>query len=205
MTTPKAVKKALDHVHSLAPETSTALFTESGAVVFLDENGHRVPITQNTKIDRDIIAEALKAVHYKPQLYKYEPPRVQEDEDLINFVADVVGVVEASRAEYHFLWNEYHYCAEKLGFTKLSWESERVGTGREIGTIMSGERELPVYLSLMISVINGQRILFVEPTSTGVDHDMIREWLDNNMPESAFRDDGRLNMTDADNFHNVLR
>ena len=55
--------------------------------------------------------------------------------------------------------------------------------------------------------VGGHKILFVDPTSRVVDHEMIRAWLQANAPVTAFHGcDPRkgLNIVDAGNFHNVL-
>jgi len=122
------------------------------------------------------------------------------DEQMRNFLEGVTGVCEADGFSRSSLWQTRHHSAEKLGYKKLSWVSDNQGLGETVGFLDNR----PVHLSLYKSTVEGQVILFVEATSTVVDHDMIRDWYQQNLPATAYRD-GRPNVENADNFHNLLR
>jgi hypothetical protein len=117
------------------------------------------------------------------------------DEDLKKLFEGVVGVVEANSFESLCLWQKYH---KERG---LSWEDS---TGGPLVTIGRCD-DRPVCISLFVNVIDGHRVLFMEPTSLVVDHQMIDNWLFQNLPITARKNDGKyLNKVDAMNFHNVL-
>lgn len=120
------------------------------------------------------------------------------DEQMSKFLEGVVGVVEANRFEHHALWR-FNDERER----KLSWVENLSGLGETIGYI----NKRPVHVSLLTAVVDGHKLLFIDPTSTLVDHDMVRAWLAKTMPVTAFEDNDprkRLNITDAMNFHNVF-
>lgn len=108
------------------------------------------------------------------------------------FLKGVVGVVEATSFEYHQLWKEWD--------DKDSWFTNLSGFGQVIGHLDSR----PVFLSLRTAIIEGQKVLFIEPTSEVVDWKLIDTWLLVNLPETAMIDK-RINRTDAMNFINILR
>jgi hypothetical protein len=113
------------------------------------------------------------------------------------FLKDVVGVVEATSYEALCLWREQHKEKSK------SWESDNGGYLPTVGEL-DGR---PVVISLFVNTVDGHPILFMEPTSQVVDHQMIQKWLMDHLPSTAFiqRDDGQhLNMVNAMNFHNVF-
>lgn len=107
----------------------------------------------------------------------------------------VVGVVEATSYEEMCLWHEY--TKERA----QSWEDARRGWLLEIGRVQG----LPVMLSVKVNTINGHRILFIEATSRMVDHNMVEQWLKDNLPDTAMRPGSEyVNKVDAMNFHNVF-
>ena len=111
------------------------------------------------------------------------------------FLADVVGIVEATNYEYHCLWKEY---CEKGSYT---WVENLSGYGPTIGYVDSR----PIVVSLSTAVVDGHKILFVDPCSLLVDWKMIDEWLIKNLPASAMQDGGQwLNKVDAMNFGSVF-
>lgn len=111
------------------------------------------------------------------------------------FLRGVVGVVEATRYEKHSLWKEYAFSK------KVTWEA---GLGGPMVTIGKVDGR-PVVITLMVDVIDGHRVLFVDATSQVVDWTMIDEWLLQNMPSSAYRKGSQyLNRQDPMNFYNVL-
>lgn len=115
--------------------------------------------------------------------------------EMKEFLASVVGCVEATSYEIMCLWNEYHKQRQ------LSWVPARSGRMPTIGVL----DKRPVVLSLLINVVNGHPILFFEATSAVVDHTMVQEWLKLHLPESALKSNGEyVKSVDAMNFHNVL-
>ena len=110
-----------------------------------------------------------------------------------NFLDDVVGVVEANSFERMCLWKEYKANGK-------TWVQNLSGCGINVGYITA---QRPVFISLTTAVVDGHKILFVEPTSISVDHGMIGIWLKSNVP-SAIKENGYLNVVDAGNFFNVF-
>lgn len=121
--------------------------------------------------------------------------------EMDKFLAGVVGVVEASSFESYCLWK---HCHEEQG---KPWKSGGGGPMVQVGSVMSGDETLPICVALLVNEVDGHRILFVDVTSRGVDHDKVRAWIEANVPVTAFEGSDprkRLNITDANNFHNVL-
>ncbi len=114
-----------------------------------------------------------------------------------SFLLGAIGVVEVDRYSHHALWADN----DRRGDVKLSWSSNSDGLADTAG-YLSG---FPVVVTLWSAVVDGKKLIFVEPTSRVVDHDLIRTYLEKVMPWSAKRPNGKLNITDAVNFHNVLR
>lgn len=112
------------------------------------------------------------------------------------FLEGIVGAVEANRFEQMMLWSE-----NRRRETPKTWKEHLSGYGQTIGFV----GDMPVFVSLLTAEIEGQKVLFIHPTSQVVDHRMIEAWLNANLPKSAFWSCGRLNYVDADNFHNVFR
>lgn len=123
------------------------------------------------------------------------------DEEMSKFLNGVVGVVECDSYGHHMLWIENHYKATELEHRKLDWKSDQMGMMEKVGEIDG----MPVCISLFKAEIDGQLILFVDPCSMVVDHRLIEAWYKRALPKSAFRANGYVNMTNAMNFHNVLR
>ncbi|MBQ2263221.1 MAG: hypothetical protein II336_17905 [Loktanella sp.] len=109
------------------------------------------------------------------------------------FLADVVGVVEANSFETMCLWQNYR--------GGRNWVSHSSGFGATVGTF-GGK---PVFISLTTATVDGQKVLFIDPTSEVVSWQIIDAWLDANIPSVAKRADGRVNKVDAMNFPNVFR
>jgi hypothetical protein len=111
------------------------------------------------------------------------------------FLKDVVGVVEATSYEKLCLWSEW--TTEK----KKSWIQGSSGYLPTIGKL-DGR---PIVLSLLIHIVDGYPILFMEPTSQVIDHKMVEDWLKLHLPKTAFQSNGEyVNKVDAMNFHNVF-
>lgn len=116
------------------------------------------------------------------------------EEHLTKFFEGVVGVVEANSFERMMLWKEN----QDIG--KRTWVENNSGYGVTVGEV-AGD---PVFLSVLTAQVDGHKLLFIDPTSQVVDHRLVRKWLDKNLPQSAFRADGLLNITDAMNFANIF-
>lgn len=111
------------------------------------------------------------------------------DTDLEQFLEGVVGWVEATSFEQHCLWKEFHLNGE------TTWIENMSGLGRQIGRLDNR----PIFVSLRTAVVDGHKLLFVDPTSVVVDHDQIEEWLKQTLPAEVY-----AVRTDAINFPNVL-
>lgn len=142
------------------------------------------------------LSEAIIKANAKPEVTK-----LSADDEIVSYLEGVIGCVEANSFEQHSLWKD-NRDREKNGLLHREWNSTGHGLGETIGYV----DERPVAISLKTVVIDGQKILLYYATSTVVDHDMIREWLKVNLPETAKGDyPGGYNHTDATNFHNVFR
>lgn len=117
------------------------------------------------------------------------------DEEMINFLDGVVGVVEADSFARHVLWKE-NRDREKPRL----WDQNLSGFGQTVGFV----KKMPVCISLLTATVDGRKVLFVHPTSVVVDHRMIDKWLKKSLPETAFRSDEYINRTDATNFHAIF-
>ena len=112
------------------------------------------------------------------------------------FLEGVVGVVEATSYESMKLWETYH---KEKGY---SWVQNPSGPLVTVGWLMN---DRPVCISLFCNTIKGHKILFLEATSILVDWEMINVWLKENLPKTAFQDNGvYVNKVTSSNFHNVF-
>lgn len=125
------------------------------------------------------------------KILKAEKPR-KADDDVVKFLAGAIGCVEANSFEKMSL-----YCDR--GELDDDWKDNGSGYGICVGQIANQ----PVYVNITSAVINGHKIIFYYGQSVLVDNGMILDWMKENMPETAFKND-RLNTVDAMNFHNVL-
>lgn len=114
------------------------------------------------------------------------------DREMTEFLSGVVGAIEATSFEQHCLWEKY----TEYG---VSWDQINPGLLERVGELA----DMPVCISLFKVKIGGETILFYHATSQVVDHRMIRQWLEDNLPASARREDDRINHTDANNSHIV--
>lgn len=146
------------------------------------------------------LLRALQAVQPEPSIKKKGEvsfilgnPQVDREE-LDRYLEGVVGAIEDSSS----LAVSYIY--EKVG--KEGWGENRGGgflhTVGEVG-------DMPVCVSLLTYTIRGHKILFVEPTSQVVDHRMVRQWIEEVLPQSAWHE-GRqqFRISDANNWPNAL-
>lgn len=125
-----------------------------------------------------------------------EPVPAKASSDVIEYLDGVVGIVEANSFENMMLWER-----NRTQIEPKSWVSSGGGYLVTMGEISS----MPVCVSILSAMIDGQKILFWHATSKVVDHRLIDAWFKENLPKSAFRSDGYVNGTDAMNFHNVFR
>lgn len=125
----------------------------------------------------------------------------EPDKDIKAFIGSVIGVVEATSYESLSLWKFHH---EEHGD---SWESGRSGYGVTVGYV----DHRPVCVTLNVNLVRNQPILFLEPTSQIVDHQMIEDWLLKALPRTAFRKNynnihgEHINKVDSMNFSNIFR
>ena len=108
--------------------------------------------------------------------------------------------VEASSFERSTLWRDWAKEATNAGLSsemykdrQVDWQQQSLGYGQSVGEL-DGR---PVYISLNWATINGRQVMFWEPTSVVVDHDMIEEWLKENLPDG-------IEKSNAENFHNCV-
>lgn len=120
----------------------------------------------------------------------------RDAKEMADFLAGVVGAVEANSYEQMCIWQDYH---KEHG---MSWNARAQGFLETVGHV----GDMPVCISLQTVEIDGHKILFYEATSQVVDYRLVEAWLEKTLPDTA-RDEGRngyLNRTDAMNFHNVM-
>lgn len=123
-----------------------------------------------------------------------------EMKKILTGVTGVTGVVKANSFERHMLWKE-NRDREK----PKTWIDDGSGLMEIVGTVKIDEKTWPVCISMFISVVDGQKIMFYDAVSVVVHHDMVRAWLDKSFKDTpAWRGD-RLNHTNATNFHNIFR
>jgi hypothetical protein len=123
---------------------------------------------------------------------------VKPTDEIRRYLAGVVGCIEATNEEKHGIWER------NKNISKLPWVDTGMGYGHHIGDVDNR----PIAISLLTTTIDGELYLFYHGTSELVDHKMIREWLEQYMPVTAFRDnDPRLglNHADATNWINAVR
>ena len=108
-------------------------------------------------------------------------PFSEENEE--NF-KDVVFAIEATHFEKLSLWqlNEKSKCIK-------SWEENFPGWIVVIGYV----DKMPVAVHLSYAKLNGHKVVFYNASSLIVDHEMVRNWIDNYNPNNS-------NHADAMNF-----
>lgn len=117
------------------------------------------------------------------------------DREMTEFLAGVVGVVDANSYEKLCLWQEYHEGHKK------EWKQRSDGLLEIVGHL----DDMPVCLNLTTAEVDGHKLLFIDPTSQVIDYRMIDKWLIDNLPRTARKlDRDYINRTDAMNFHNVF-
>ena len=113
--------------------------------------------------------------------------KIDPDSPLYRAMQGTVFAVEANTFEQRILYGAYK--------DEVRWVGDNSGYLPTIGHI----DDRPVCVSLFWVEIDGKRVLFYHPTSQAVDHKLIEEWLDANMPLNEYN--GRKTRCDADNFH----
>lgn len=117
------------------------------------------------------------------------------NDEIAAYISTVDAVCEATSFEQHCLWREN---TTERG---VRWQDAGHGYLATVGHL--GEH--PVCISLLTAIIQDRIFLFYHATSRVVDHDMVRAWLQENLPVSAFNNRGDLNHSDATNFWNLVR
>lgn len=121
--------------------------------------------------------------------------KLSDDIGIASFVEGAIGFCEATKEEEYGLWDRLVRGHEN----KILW-SEKVGIGVTIGYL----NDRPVHVVLRPVEVSGHKVIFYEATSTVVDHDMVRAFIEFIAPVTALNHAGALNHTDAANFTNIL-
>jgi hypothetical protein len=108
------------------------------------------------------------------------------------------GGADFWRRASHGLHREVELPGDPL---RISWEQGRAGTMAQVGKPMAGTRSKDVLtcVSLNVDTLNGVAVLFYCATSVLVDHDAVREFIQEAFPNAR----GRHH--DASNFHNAVK
>lgn len=156
----------------------------------------------------ELLDDTKSIVKAIDQIVARRTPRqvgAETDSQMVEFLEGVTGAVDADDYAYHALWERFAEEATKFFDSgkriRYSWVANTVGLRTCVGTYDGRE----CWVSLTTAVVNGQKLLFYYGTSTFVDHDLIRTWLDANIPATGRQSDGRIHHTDATNFVNILR
>ena len=111
------------------------------------------------------------------------------------FADGAIGIVEATPYEAMLIKEEL----ARSGRGKLTFDP--CGYFVEVGECAGS----PVCVSMESATFQGSRVIFYDACSRIVDHDMVRDWFDKNLPDSALVHEGKANNTDAMNFLNIFR
>lgn len=141
------------------------------------------------------------------------------DKEIEQRLRRTVAVVEATHAECLELWKTWSsdsWWHSDYPHQKVKWEQISSGYWEQIGTVQiksartvfgSYERkgEFPVCVTMLWARIEGQLVMFWEPTSKFVDHDMIEAYLNKIMDPWPTYDRGhRRASTNAMNFAHAI-
>lgn len=156
-----------------------------------DQSVSDLGILRQALIDQSVLADLKLQLMQAEKKMSGLPEAIVYDNDLDDYISDYLGdiqsVVIANSYERHKIWAEY---AQGDG---VAWETDGGGYLVKIGLYYG----MPVCLSVTLVTINGKRIIFADPTSTVVNHDMINEWVKRHVtPEK--------NPIDSNNFHIAL-
>lgn len=111
---------------------------------------------------------------------------------------DTFFCVEATSNEVQHLWQELN---QERG---ISWK-EMNGFMIESGQIdIVGKGKMPVCVCLNFNLIRGKLICFYEATSRYVDHDMVEQWLKENVIKDKKWGGGRGIICNSSNTHHML-
>lgn len=119
---------------------------------------------------------------------------------------DVVAAVEADSFAYHMLWKEWsnevpQQWRELVDSRKrVTWKQQGIGTMETLAYLDVGQEHggrMPICVSLSWAEIDGHRVLFYDQCSMVTHSDLVRKWLDKNLPDNYVH-------TDANNFHIII-
>lgn len=117
----------------------------------------------------------------------------EEIQDLNN----VKFFVEANSYEQQTLWERCHDGKDHYG-VPIDWKQIMLGYARVLGEIKSGEEKLQINVSFNFARINGKLICFYYACSRGIDHGVIKKYLE---PFTKTYNGNSTTSTDAQNFH----
>lgn len=119
--------------------------------------------------------------------------------ELTKFLEGTVGIIEdCTSCESQYIYKEV---TENWG--RDAYEHNAFGLMHTVGMV----GDMPVCVQLNSNRIKGHKILFVRATSAVVDHRMVRKWIEEVAPDTAFEDGDRskrLNISDANNWSNAI-
>lgn len=145
---------------------------------------------KHTQLVLEEIAERCKAITPGKRF----DPDAEIDDELKRFVEGAVGFCAATREEQHGVWSRLVQYRQP----SVDWK-QHGGIGVTIGYLDNR----PVHVALSHIDVAGYKVIFYEATSTVVDYDMVRVFINKLAPASA-RSGDRLNHTDAGNMSNIL-
>lgn len=120
---------------------------------------------------------------------------------LNDYKRDTVFCVEATSYEQLALWSNHSNESEHALYRKTyDWEQLNPGSLTTIGQYT----RRPVCVNINYVRINGQVVMFYEPTSELVDWRMVRKWLDKEYAHVPKWDGSRRPHCDAMNFGHCL-
>lgn len=113
-------------------------------------------------------------------------------------VKQSIFAVEATSAEYSFLWANHASESSSRQFDPVDWREVGMGFGVTVGTL----KKMPVVISLRWAFLDGQLVMFWHATSQVVDHRQIDNWMEKHF--TAKWDGTRRATCDASNFHHCI-
>lgn len=148
------------------------------------------------------------------KLKPYYPPTPDEVSDpMWARLKQTVYIVEATRNEYHYLWEKYStqgidYLGKVYGYTPTArqksltcdWEQLYDGFVPMVGSLYNR----PINVALNWAKLDGHLVVFHESLSQLVDHKMVERWLEEAVPHLFHKEKSRSLRTDATNFAHCL-
>lgn len=119
----------------------------------------------------DLFRASLKTTRAAVHAMDYAP-----SDELRDFLAGTVALVEATNTEKHHLWSSYS--------TLYKWDTALSGFGMTVGELDNRS----VAISILKAKIDGKQFVFWFPTSEVVDYAQIKNWLDFWIPDSKRMD-----------------